>query len=172
MATDLRLKEELPELTSRIIETYQTIGKINHLGHCPLPNLAKVIEILDDLKEIIFPGYRRRQNLHFGNVAFHIGDLIDSLHDSLTEQIARALRHNYDLENDCACGRGSEVDFEALGQAKTLEFLDKIPRVRELLASDVQAAYDGDPAATNLERRCQKHGEPRKRRRPAHGKLG
>lgn len=151
MATDVRLKEELPELTARILETYQSIGKINHLGHCPLPNLAAVVDILDDLKEIIFPGYRRRQNLHFGNVAYHIGDLVDSLHDALTQQFARALRHDYDLQHNCSCGNGSEIDFEALGQAKTLEFLDKIPQVRELLASDVQAAYDGDPAATSLD---------------------
>ncbi|MBS0264419.1 MAG: serine acetyltransferase [Planctomycetes bacterium] len=151
MATDLRLKEELPELTSRIIETYRSIGKINHLGHCPLPNLAAVIEILDDLKEIIFPGYRRRQNLHYGNVAYHIGDLVDSLHDSLTQQFARALRHDYDLRHECSCGVGSEIDFEALGQTKTLQFLETIPRIRGLLASDVQAAYDGDPAATSLD---------------------
>ncbi|HEY3967863.1 MAG TPA: serine acetyltransferase [Planctomycetaceae bacterium] len=151
MATDLQLKENLPDLTARIIETYQSIGKINHLGHCPLPNLATVVDILDDLKEIIFPGYRRRQNLHYGNVAYHIGDLVDSLHDALTQQFARALRHDYDLRNNSSCGGGSDIDFEALGQAKALNFLDKIPQVRQLLASDVQAAYDGDPAATSLD---------------------
>lgn len=151
MATDLRRKEELPELTARIIETYQTNGKINHLGHCPLPNLATVVDIVEDLKEIIFPGYRRRQNLHFGNVAYHVGDLVDSLHDALTQQFARALRHEFDLSNNSSCGGDSEIDFEALGQTKALEFLDKVPQVRELLASDVQAAYDGDPAATSLD---------------------
>ena len=151
MATDLSPKDELPELTARIIETYQTFGKINHLGHCPLPNLATVIDIVDDLKEVIFPGYRRRQNLHFGNVAYHVGDLVDSLHDSLSQQFARALRHEHDLRNDVHCGAGSEVDFEALGQTISIQFLQKIPQVRELLASDVQAAYDGDPAATSLD---------------------
>lgn len=151
MATDLRRKGELPDLTAQILETYKTNGKINHLGHCPLPNLATVIDIVEDLKEVIFPGYRRRQNLHLGNVAYHVGDLIDSLHDSLTQQIARALRHEHDVQNSVSCGAGSEVDFEALGQVKTLQFLATIPRVRELLASDVQAAYDGDPAATSLD---------------------
>src|SRR5579871_5253864 len=103
MATDLRRKGELPDLTGQIIETYRTNGKINHLGHCPLPNLATVIDIVEDLKEVIFPGYRRRQNLHMGNVAYHVGDLIDSLHDSLTQQIARAFRfdcNSPDLEPD------------------------------------------------------------------------
>lgn len=151
MATDLRRKEELPELTARIIETYQRIGKINHLGHCPLPNIAAIVELIEDLQEVIFPGYRRRQNLHMGNVAYHIGDLIDSLHDKLTQQIARALRHEHDLMNNVSCGAGAEVDFEALGQVKAIEFLETIPHLRELLALDVQAAYDGDPAATGLD---------------------
>src|SRR5260370_8976196 len=100
MATDRRRKEELPELTARIIETYRTNGKINRLGHCPLPNLATVIEIVEDLKEVIFPGYRRRQNLHMGNVAYHVGDLVDSLHDALTHQFARALRPGHDLPHN------------------------------------------------------------------------
>jgi len=151
MATDVRRKGELPELTTQIIETYKTIGKINHLGHCPLPNLATVIDIAEDLKEVIFPGYRRRQNLHMGNVAYHVGDLVDSLHDSLSEQFARALRHEHDVRNNVSCGAGSEVDFEALGEAKAMQFLGTIPKVRELLASDVQAAFDGDPAATCLD---------------------
>ena len=83
MATDLRLKELLPELTDRIVETYQECGTIHHLGHCPLPSADTVIEIYQDLNEILYPGYRRRQNLHFGNVVYHVGDLIDSLHDRL-----------------------------------------------------------------------------------------
>jgi serine O-acetyltransferase len=151
MATDLRRKEELPGLTARIIETFQTINKINHLRHCPLPNLNTVIEIAESLKEVIFPGYRRRQNLHHGNVAFHVGDLIDSLHDTLTQQIARALRHEHDLRHGVSCGGAAEHDFEALGQERAIQFLETIPRIRGLLASDVQAAYDGDPAATSLD---------------------
>ena len=77
MATDLRRKGELPDLTAQILETYKTNGKINHLGHCPLPNLATVIDIVEDLKEVIFPGYRRRQNLHLGNVAYRAGKKLE-----------------------------------------------------------------------------------------------
>lgn len=151
MATDLRRKEELPELTSRIIDTYRTLGKINHLGHCPLPNLSTVVEIVEDLKEVLYPGYRRRQNLHLGNVGFHVGDLVDGLHDTLTQQFARALRHDHHLRFGDDCGDEADVDFEALGQATAIQFLETLPEVRELLASDVQAAYDGDPAATSLD---------------------
>src|SRR5205809_486751 len=78
MATDLRLKETLPALTDRIIETYEECGRIHHLGHSPLPSYREVIEVLADLREILYPGYGRRQNLHMGNVGYHVGDLIDS----------------------------------------------------------------------------------------------
>lgn len=149
MATDFRRKEELPDLTNRLLETYQRLSTINHLGHCPLPNVSTIIEIVDDLNEVIFPGYRRRQNLHRGNVSYHVGDVVDGLHDKLTQQIGRALRHEYDASHG-GCGAGCDIDFEALGQAKALQFLEKLPDVREILARDVQAAYEGDPAATGL----------------------
>ena len=148
MATDPRRKEALSELTDRILQTYFKIDTINHLGHCPLPSIEAVIDIAQDLKEVIFPGYRRRTNLHVGNVGYFIGDLIDSLHDRLTQQIARALRHEHQRKVGVeVCGTPESLDFEALGQLRTLEFLDTIPRIRELLAQDVQAAFDGDPAA-------------------------
>ena len=92
MATDFRIKEQLGELTDRLVDSYLEHKTINYLGHCPLPNPSAVVEIVDDIKEILYPGYRRRQNLHIGNVTYFVGDLIDSLHDRLTQQIARALR--------------------------------------------------------------------------------
>ena len=144
MATDIRLKESLPALTERIVGTYEECGGINHLGHSPLPSYREVVEILGDLREILYPGYGRRQNLHFGNVGYHVGDLIDSLHDRLTQQIARALRH------DCKAG-ALETDFEAEAQPIAIRLLEQIPELRQAVAEDVQAAYDGDPAAKNLD---------------------
>lgn len=92
MATDVRIKETLPELTDRIVETYTELDTITHLGHCPLPSYETIVEILESLKDITFPGYRRRDGLHLGNITYHVGDLIDRLHDQLTEQIA-GMRH-------------------------------------------------------------------------------
>ena len=150
MATDIARKEQLSELTDRIVDSYRDIDGVHHLGHCPLPSTSEIESIVADLKEVIFPGYRRRQNLHMGNVTYFVGDLVDSLHDRLTAQIARAVRHDADPEMEHACDRQLR-DFEMEGQAKAIEFLEHLPELRELLASDVQAAYDGDPAATNTD---------------------
>jgi serine O-acetyltransferase len=147
MASDFRLKEQLPELTERIVQTYSEVGTINHLGHCPLPNYEVIIGASEDLKEILYPGFRRREGLHLGNVTYHVGELIDGLHDKLTTQIGRALRHDAGASDMCTDDR----DFEALGQAKAIQFLEQLPDLRKQLALDVQAAYEGDPAVKNLD---------------------
>lgn len=148
MASDLRLKEQLPELTNRIVRTYGEIASISHLGHCPLPNYEVIVAAIEDLKEIIYPGYRRREGLHSGNVTYHVGDLIDGLHDKLTTQIGRAMRHDAGFSDDCG---STDHDFEALGQAKAILFLEELPELRRRLALDAQAAMDGDPAVKTLD---------------------
>jgi serine O-acetyltransferase len=147
MASDFRLKEQLPELTKRIVQTYTDVSTINHLGHCPLPNYEVVIGACEDLKEVLYPGFRRREGLHLGNVTYHVGELIDSLHDKLTMQIGRALRHDAGATDMCH----EDQDFEALGQEKAVRFLEQLPELRKVLALDVQAAYDGDPAVKSID---------------------
>jgi serine O-acetyltransferase len=140
MATDIRLKEGLPEITEALVATYTECKYINHLAHRPLPSREAVADILCDLMDILYPGFVRRQNLHIGNVEYHVGDLVDGLHDKLTQQIARALRHEYEQED----GRS---DFEAIAQQKAIGLLRRLPELRYLLEQDVEAAYVGDPAA-------------------------
>jgi serine O-acetyltransferase len=147
MATDFRLKDQLPKLTEQIVTTYDEVGTINHLDHCPLPSFEEMIAVIGELKEILYPGYRRREGLHRGNVQYYVGDLMDQLHDRLTRQIGRALRHEAGATSSCH----EEDDFEALGQAKTLLFLEQLPPLRSILARDVEAAYDGDPACKSLD---------------------
>src|SRR5579872_2643367 len=133
VATDIRLKEALPDITDAIVATYTECNRTSSLGHKPLPSREAVVEILCDLMDILYPGYFRRQNLHIGNVEYHVGDLIDGLHDKLTQQIVRALRH----EQDCS---GPDLrlpaDLEALAQQKTVELLRRLPDVRMDLELD------------------------------------
>jgi serine O-acetyltransferase len=146
MATDIRLKEALPQITEALLATYTECSRINHLGHKPLPSREAIVEILADLMDVLYPGFVRRQNLHIGNVEYHVGDLVDGLHDKLTQQIARALLHEQD-EADGLPAEIRPVDFEALAQQKTIDFLNRLPEVRKQLELDVQAALEGDPAA-------------------------
>ena len=149
MASDFRLKEQLPRLTQQIVASYTKADPIHHLGHCPLPNYDEIVACIEALKEIIFPGYRRREGLHIGNVTYHVGDLIDSLHDKFTQQIARALRHDDRLKGINSCGEDS--DYEAKGQAMAIAFLERLPDLRAILATDAKAAFDGDPACSSID---------------------
>jgi serine O-acetyltransferase len=138
--------QPLADLTARIVATYEECGATHHLGHSPLPSYAQIVEILVDLREILYPGYGRRQNLHLGNVAYHVGDLVDSLHARLADQVARALRH--DCRDD---HRPSDDDAQAQARDTALQFLERLPDLRRTLALDAQAALDGDPAAKGLD---------------------
>jgi len=102
VASDVRLKEQLPRLTDRIVAGYKSAESIHYLGHCPLPNYEEIVSSLEDLKEILYPGYRRREGLHIGNVTYHVGDLVDGLHDKLTFDLLREM-------NACVCGDPDEV---------------------------------------------------------------
>jgi serine O-acetyltransferase len=147
MATDIRLKEELPEITEALVATYTECSRLNHLGHQALPSRDGMLDILADLTDILYPGYARRQNLHIGNVEYYVGELIDGLHDKLTQQIARALRHEADCGQSAEDFRETPPDFEAIAQQKAIAFLSKLPDLRTVLEDDVRAAYEGDPAA-------------------------
>ena len=140
MATDIRLKEELPAVTDQLVETYTECSRLNHLAHEPLPSRDAVADIVADLYEVLYPGYGKRQNLHIGNIGYYVGSLVDALHDKLTNQIARALRHEL-------CEESPHIDCEAIAQPKAVELLRRLPEVRKTLELDVDAAYKGDPAA-------------------------
>ena len=151
MASETRRKNELPGITESIVETYQSVGTINHLDHSPLPRYEEVIAALDDMREILFPGYRRREGLHLGNVGYYIGDLIDGLHDRLIIQISRAMAHESHIRGEPNDEPDPTASHEARAQDITLQLLSRIPDMRRLLATDAQAAYDGDPACQNLD---------------------
>jgi serine O-acetyltransferase len=141
MATDVRLKEtELQAVTDQLVESYSACGRLHHLGHEPLPSREAVADILADLVEVIYPGYGRRQNLHVGNIQYYVGNLVHSLHDKLTEQFTRALKHD-------RCPDDPNADCEAEAQHLAFAFLQKLPEIRQTLEVDVEAAYRGDPAA-------------------------
>lgn len=142
-------KDKIPEITDRLVATYREVESLNHLGHCPLPNYEVIISCIEDLKEVLFPGYRRREFLHWENIGYYVGSLIDRLHDRLRAQIARALCHA--AGDDISCTSEQRNYYERLGDEKAIAFLEQLPELRRILALDAQAAYDGDPACKSLD---------------------
>ncbi len=136
------LGEVLPSLVERMNASYGSDGRTHHIDRHYLPSRSGIIDICDLLLELSYPGYYGRQNLTRHNIRFHVGELLPRLHAQLVDEI-----------NQCLCfeneARGEDVSVcEQQAQRIALQFLERVPDVRAMLAEDVQAAYDGDPAAT------------------------
>jgi len=136
---------EIPEIIDRIVGTYESISRIKHLSRRALPSREAVAEILAGLKEILYPGYFGRRNFTRENIRYHIGDRVWQVHRLLLEQITLSLMHGRDDTDD------ERNTCSLMASEAAVEFLRRIPRLREFLEGDVQALYDGDPAAKSLE---------------------
>ena len=95
--------------------------------------------LLNDLLALVFPGYFSRGPVYRSSVSFFVNSAVNSIYVRLMEEIEKALNYECDI-------RGCEVCRELSDQVG-LQLLEKIPEIRRLLRMDVQAAYDGDPAA-------------------------
>jgi serine O-acetyltransferase len=135
----------VPEIIDRIVDTYDTISLINHLARRPLPSHEAVTEILSGLKEILYPGYFGRRNFTPVNIRYHIGDRVWQVHRLLIEQVYLSIVHGC-RHTEGQCRTCSEVAGDL-----SIAFLRRIPKLREYLQTDVQALYDGDPAAKGVE---------------------
>jgi serine O-acetyltransferase len=118
--------------------------KIHHLDRCPLPSHAEIIRVLVTMHELLFPGYIGAQGLTGESLRAHVESRMAWLYETLSEQIGRAIAHGRNLHEGCAV-----TSLDAARCAE--EFLSRLPDVREKLATDVQAAFDGDPSATCLD---------------------
>lgn len=142
-------KSQLPELTKKICTSYLDVRSIHHLDYCPLPNRSVIVEAIEDLFELIYPGYRKRDRLNRDNILYHVGEILERLHDRLGIQFSRAFCHGHRDESACTPERMDS--FLQLGRKKAIEFFEKIPEIRAVLATDVEAAYAGDPACKGPE---------------------
>ncbi|HEV7298607.1 MAG TPA: serine O-acetyltransferase EpsC [Tepidisphaeraceae bacterium] len=140
-----QLNQRLSQVVESIVESARSLPGLTHLDSVLLPNRDKVIEIVDRLRELVFPGYFGKQGLTKESVQFRLGELTLEIADMLYEQIRRCLRYRKRIpdgvmDEDCRECDQAAAEF-------THAFLMRVPQVRELLAADVQAAYDSDPAA-------------------------
>lgn len=136
------------EFESRITDVVETILKdytgdrdIDQMEIFRHPDKDVVVELIGKLRRIIFPGYFREKNYHIYNARHNLSMLIEDTMFNLSQQIALVLQ-----------GSGSD-SAQAEEQAKglCLAFFEQVPRIRGMVQTDLQAAYDGDPAATGMD---------------------
>jgi len=134
-------RDEVPGIVDELVLSCSRGGCFDHVSAEPIPHREAIIDILHRLALILYPGYFVRTRLDSINLEYYLGQQIVGLYEALSEQIILAIRH------DCIRQNQPCVNCESLGQKITVEFLRKLPEVRTMLAKDIRAALDGDPAA-------------------------
>ena len=143
------LNRDLDNLTKAVTANYDTDRRTQRIGMTFLPSRAKIVGVLEQTRQLLFPGYFGQKMLTSQNVGYHVGNLLVRLGGDLTEQIARCLcmerrsdkRGEFDVPDQC----------RKQSQQMAHEFLKRVAKVRDMLALDAQAAYDGDPAAKSID---------------------
>ena len=132
-------------LTRSIASTYEGDSGINFIDVRNLPVRDKIVGILEQCMELLFPGYTGRRKVTRDTVQSVVHELLVVIRRELAEQIELALRHQCRLQECMSC------DCANLAAMRASELLNRIPVIREKLKGDVEAAYAGDPAARSFE---------------------
>jgi serine O-acetyltransferase len=131
---------ENTELTDSLLDSYRSVGGINHLDGKNLPSRQAIGRISSELLRLLFPGFFDETAIPTAALRSVTSELLDQVASRLAREIGRSLEY----------ARPPELPEKDLGVASrrlALEFLASLPRLRELLATDVEAAFNGDPAA-------------------------
>jgi serine O-acetyltransferase len=137
--------KQLEKLVDDIVATYQGDSGINFIDATNLPVRSEILEILQLLMELLFPGYTGKRRVTQDNVHYVVIDIVCHVYTALSEQIERAYRYRCRLES---C---DTYDCVKMAEKATHHLLNKLPDIREMLKGDVMAAFDGDPAAKSYE---------------------
>jgi len=129
------LDSPLATIVEQILSSYETGGGMNNIDGSNLPSKQALAAICEDLLQLLFPGFHDREPIHSQHLPRVTQHRVFSISERLSTEVCKSLRLG---EPGCPEARAHEVVFQ---------FLSTIPVVRELLRTDVEAAFQGDPAA-------------------------
>lgn len=138
----MKIEHEMEKIIESIMNDYdqgREIDKMDNIGN--RPDKEAIIDIINKLFKIMYPEYFRNKAFKSYNMKSHTMLLLEDVMYRLNKQIVIALR--FDPENE---GK-DEAYFQEKAEKLIVAFFEKIPKIREYLDTDLQAAFDGDPAA-------------------------
>ena len=138
--------QRLQALTDRLVVSYRGDARTERIAHPFRPSQARIVGIIDMCRDLLFPGFFGHKDLTESSVQYHVGAQLSQVGPVLTEEICACLYSQGGCPEDCS---KEQCQFQAARVAA--EFLDRLPAIREMLALDAQAAYDGDPAAKEID---------------------
>ena len=139
-----RLENDVNRLVEQIIEDYKKGRDIDDIvENFTNPNKDDIVKILDQIRNIIFPGYYKNKSYRIYTVRNNLSMQLEDVLYNLIKQISIVLKYLPEY------GGKEERELLYEGERLSLQFLEKITKIRELIQTDLQVAYDGDPAAFN-----------------------
>ena len=138
-------REEIPLIISQLEASCREEGSFHHVGPEPIPSREMVIDLIQRAYRLLFPGYFTRRRLDEVNVGYVLGQEAVGFFEVLSQQITLSLRHEC-LRYGLPCSHCQER-----GQQEAIRFMRRLKNLRIILAMDVRAAYEGDPAAKSYD---------------------
>ncbi len=140
---EYNIKNRITQIADRLSYNYEQQGLFEVGVDQHLPNREEIIDILNEVRRIVFPGYFGTENTAYVSLNSFAGNTLAGIYEKLYKQIYVALSY-HTLEKE-----QSDIESEAL--ALTLNFLEQIPTIQQLILKDVEAELEGDPAANSKE---------------------
>ncbi len=135
------MPNSITHLTEQLIASYARVGGINRLDQANLPSKSAITLISEDLLRLLFPGFFTDQPVHSYEIKMQTANLMDAVQGRLEDEIYKSLLY---VKKDPSVARVQAKNI-------TLNFLGRLPAIRELLQTDAEAAFNGDPAALSKE---------------------
>lgn len=140
------LTQTVDELSEPV--SYKDMFHLHREGF-PLPSSIVLKEIIEISRSILFPGYYGNPSVDTHTLKYHIGVNVERLFILLTEQIMAGMAFGEDISNGTSTVNEQHKQVKEKAEAKAAAFVRMLPELRKTLATDVVAAYNGDPAAKN-----------------------
>jgi serine O-acetyltransferase len=133
------MDSHLPQIVEDLLDSYRNVGGINNIDGSNLPSKRALAVLCADLLQLLFPGFHDQEVVHSGELLRSTGSRVESFFRRLHNEVCKSLR----------LGRPDCPEREA--KALVLHMLDSLPVIREVLWSDVEAAFEGDPASSSFD---------------------
>jgi serine O-acetyltransferase len=138
-----RQELNLDAIVAQICAAEQCDMRVRARAFKPLPSRDEIIQVVELLRAVIFPRCFGPKDLDQTSLPFHVGSTIDKIYHQLKEQIHRGRCFECDgTRNEC-------MECELTSEEVTIKFMNRVPIIAKMLAEDVRATYEGDPAATS-----------------------
>jgi serine O-acetyltransferase len=135
----------IPSVVKQLVDGFTSRRWSSHIEPVPIPSKEEVVDLVQQARRILFPGYFTGMKLSPSSLEYHLGRNLTVFYDNLTRQVNSAIRHDCFRHNQ-SCSQCGERSNKIAA-----EFVRMLPKIREMLESDIDAALEGDPAAANAD---------------------